>query len=132
MFFVSSSQTECFIIRPRLQQFFTCSRQSINRYYSAWHTTYQDSIFYVSIFLADGKREGEERERETPSSLHYYFLFFEVGCTAMFYSTQGSVQPQENWRELYKNLTVLSSQLIPTLDPDSIERINVFPTSLET
>ena len=51
--------------------------------------------FYVSIFLVSGKREGEEKHRETPPSVHYYFLFFQVGCTAMFYSTQGSVQQQE-------------------------------------
>ena len=74
---------------------FPCSWQNINRYHSAWCTTYQDSIFYVSIFVVSGKREREEKHKDTPSSLHYYFLFFQVGCTAMFYSTQGSVQPQE-------------------------------------
>ena len=49
----------------------------------------------LDIFFVSGKREGEEKHRETPPSVHYYFLFFQVGCTAMFYSTQGSVQPQE-------------------------------------
>ena len=61
---------------PRLQQSFLHTRQSISRYHSEWCITYQDSIFYVSIFLVSGKREGEERERETPPSLHYYFLLF--------------------------------------------------------
>ena len=88
---------------------FPCSQQSLNRFFSVWCTTYQDSTFYVFIFLVSGKREGEEKQRETPPSLHYYFLIFQEGCTAMFYSTQGSVQPQKNWGELYKNLTVLSS-----------------------
>ena len=82
-------------IRPHLQQPFPLSRQSINQYLSAWCTTYQDSIFYISVFLVSDKREGEEKYREPPPSLHFYFLFFQVGCTAMFYSTQGSVQPQE-------------------------------------
>ena len=52
-------------------------------------------MFYVSIFLVSGKREGEEKHRESPPSLHYYFLLFQVGCTAMKYSILGSVQPQE-------------------------------------
>ena len=84
-----------FRILPRLQQSFPRSWQSINQYQSAWCTTHQDSTFYVSIFLVSDKREGEEKHSETPPLLHYYFLFFQEGCTAMFYSTQGSVQPQE-------------------------------------
>ena len=71
------------------------------------HRETPPSLHYY--FLISGKREGEEKHRETPPSLHYYFLsFFQVGCTVMFYSIQGSVQPQEIG-ELYKNLTVLSS-----------------------
>ena len=105
----SSSRIQCFRIRPRLQQSFPQGLQSINRYHSAWCTTYQDSIFYVFIFLLSGKREGEEKHRETHPSLHYYFLVFQVGCTAMFYSTQGFCSVARYWRGLYKNLTVLSS-----------------------
>jgi len=45
---------------------FFCSRM-LN---GEWCTSYQDSTFYVSIFLVSGKRKGEERERETPPSLH--------------------------------------------------------------
>ena len=65
----------------RPQQSFPCIRQSMNRYHSTWCTTY----------------------------LHYYFLFFfQVGCTAMLFHT-GFCSTTRNWRELYKNLTVLSS-----------------------
>ena len=66
-----------------------------------------NSMFPFSLFLARGK--GKRSIEKPLLSLHYYFLFFQVGCTVMFYSTQGSVQPQKKWRELYKNLTVLSS-----------------------
>ena len=63
---VSSSLTQCFKIRPRLQQSFPCSQQSINQYNSAWCTPYQDSTFYFPCFWQDWRRK--ERERETPSS----------------------------------------------------------------
>ena len=62
VFLVSSSWTQYFRIGPRLQQSFSCSRQSKNRFYSAWCITYRYSTFYVSIFLVSGKR-GRERER---------------------------------------------------------------------
>ena len=90
--------------------FFLAASQSINQYHSAWCTctTYQNSTSYVSIFLVSCKREGEERKRDTPPSQHYYFLFFQVGCTAMLFHT-GFYSATRNWRELYKNLTVLSS-----------------------
>ena len=104
---VSSSQTQCFRIRPCLQKSFPCSWQNINRYHSAWCTTYQDFTFYVSILIVSGKREGEEREGEPPPSLHYY-IFFQVGRTAMLFH-KGFCSATRNWRELYKNLTVLSS-----------------------
>ena len=103
---VSSSWTQCFRIRPCLQQSFPPSRQSINRYHSAWCTTCQYSTFYGSIFLVSGKREGEEEERDLPT-LHYYSLFL-VGCTAMLFHTV-FCSATRNWREFYKNLTVLSS-----------------------
>ena len=96
---VSSSLTQCFRIPPRLHQSCPCSRQSRNWYHSAWCTTFQDSTLYVSIFLVSGMREREERERErerTPPSLHYYFLFFQVGCSAT-----GFCSVTRNWRELY-------------------------------
>ena len=50
-------------------------------------------LFPFSMFLA--KARGK-RSIEKP---FYYFLFFRVGCTAMFYSTQGSAQPQDTRRE---------------------------------
>ena len=81
---------------------------NVNRYHSTWCTTYQDSTLSVSIFLVSGKREGEEKNRETPPSLLYYFLFSQVGCTAILFHT-GFYLATRNWRELYKNLTVLSS-----------------------
>jgi len=51
------------------------------------------SMLPFSLFLA--RRRGEEKHRETNPSPQYYFSFFQVGCTAMLYSTHGSVQPQE-------------------------------------
>ena len=30
---------------------------------------------YISIFLVSGKREGEEKHRDTSPNLHYYFIF---------------------------------------------------------
>ena len=84
-----------FRIQPCLQQSFPCSWQNIKWFHSVWCILLFYSTFYVSILLVSGKREGEEKHREPPPSLHYYFLFFQVGCTAMFYSTQGSVQQQE-------------------------------------
>ena len=65
--------------RSCLLQSFPRSWQSINWYHSAWCTTYQDSTFYVSIFLVSVKREVEKEHRETPPSLHYYFLFSKYG-----------------------------------------------------
>ena len=127
---VSSSRTKCFRIRPSLQLSFPCSRQSINRYHSAWWTTYQDSTLYVFNFLVSGKRKGEEREKETPPLCTIIFFFFQVGCTAIIFHT-GFCSATRNWRELCKNLTVLSSldDYAIHIEPDSIERNNVFPTS---
>ena len=65
---VSLSRTQCFRIRPCLQQSFPCSRQSINWYNSALCTTNQDSTLYVSIFLISSKRKGVE-ERTHPHSI---------------------------------------------------------------
>ena len=78
-----------------------------NWYHSKWCTTYQDYTLSVSIFLVSGKRDGEVKNRETPPSLHNYFLFSQVGCTAIVFHT-GFYSTTRNWRELYKNLTVLS------------------------
>ena len=73
---------QCFRIQPCLSQLsFPRSQHIINWYHSAWCTTYKDFTFYVSIFLVSGKREGEEKHRKTTPFLHYYFLFFQVGCT---------------------------------------------------
>ena len=79
------------------------------RYHSAWCTTYQDSTFNASIFLVSCKKEGEEKLRETPLSLHYYFLFFSsrVYCHVLFHT--GFCSTAKNWRKLSKNLTFLSS-----------------------
>ena len=105
---VSSPWSQCFRIQPHIQKSFPCSQKNIIQYYNAWCTTYQDSTLYVFIFLVSGMREREERERErTPPSLHY-FLFFQVGCSAMLFHT-GFCSATRNWREFYKNLTVLSS-----------------------
>jgi len=64
-------------------------------------------LYPATIFLVSADREGEEREREreTPLSLHYYLLFFQVGCAAML----GFCLATRNWREFCKNLTILSS-----------------------
>ena len=63
---------QCFRIQPCLSQLsFPRSQHIINWYHSAWCTTYQDSTLDVSIFLVSGKREREERERETT-----IFFFF--------------------------------------------------------
>ena len=69
---VSSSRTQCFRIRPRLQQSFPCSQQSINRCHSTWCTTYQDSTSYASIFLVSASGRGKRR-RETSSLLFSFF-----------------------------------------------------------
>ena len=53
-----------------------------------------NSMFPFSLFLAKGRGK---RSIEKPLLLcTIIFFFFQVGCTAMFYSTQGSVQPQKN------------------------------------
>ena len=50
-------------------------------------TTNQDSTFYVSVFIVSGKREGEEKHRETSSSLHYYFFIpSRVYCQVFFHT----------------------------------------------
>ena len=67
---------QCFRIKPFLQLSFPRSRQSINWYLSAWCTAYQDLTLYVSISFFWREGGGRERERETPPSLHYYFLSF--------------------------------------------------------
>ena len=77
---VSSSQT---VLQNMASSTTTFSLQSINC------MVHSLSGFYMF------PKEGEEKHRETPPSQHYYVLFFQVGCTAMFYSAQGSVQPQE-------------------------------------
>ena len=74
---------------------FPCSQQSLNRFFSVWCTTYQDSTFYVFHFPCFWQTGWGKEAKRNPCSLHYYFLIFQEGCTAMFYSTQGSVQPQE-------------------------------------
>ena len=48
------------------------------------------SKFYFLCFhfrFFSGKREGEEKHGETPPSLHYYFIFFQVECTTMLFHT---------------------------------------------
>ena len=55
----------CFSLIFRI---FPRSRQSINRFHSVWYKPFQDSKFNVSIFLVSGKREGEEKNWETPPS----------------------------------------------------------------
>ena len=103
------SWTRCFRIRPHIQQSFPCSLQSINLYHSPWCKTYQDATFYVSIFLVSGKMKGKgARERNTSFSALLFSFFPSRGCTAMLFHT-GFCSATRNWRELYKNLTVLSS-----------------------
>ena len=81
-----------------------CSQQSLNRFFSVWCTTYQDSTFYLFHFPCFWQTGWGKEAKRNPFFSALLF-FFQEGCTAMFYSTQGSVQPQKNWRELYKNLT---------------------------
>ena len=90
----------------RLKKSFPCSRQSINRFHSVWYTTYQDSAFYVSIFLVSGKREGEEKPLFLCTIIFFLFLS-RVYCHVLFLT--GFCSATRNWRKLYKNLTVLSS-----------------------
>ena len=62
------------------------------------------SIF--SLFLARGRGK---KERKKPLLLcTIIFFFFQVGCTVMLFQT-GFCSAARNWRELYKNLTFLSS-----------------------
>ena len=116
---IFSSWTQSFRILPRLNQSFPCSRHSVNWYHGEWCTTYQDSTFYVTIFIVSGKREGEERGKKL-SSLDYNFLFLQVGCTAMLFNT-GFCSAWRIWGELYKNLIFLSS--LEHIEPDSMEKI---------
>ena len=104
---VSSSWTQCFRIRPCLQQSFPCSWQNLNCMCMLHNLSgFYFQCFHFPCFWQEGR--GRKRERETPSSLHYYFLFFQVGCSAMLFHT-GFCSATRNWREFYKNLTVLSS-----------------------
>ena len=90
-----------FWILPLLQQSFSRSRQSINRYHCGWCLIYQDSTFYVSIFLASGKgREAIEK----PQTLHYYFLLFQVCVLQCFIPHRVSLS-NVKLGVLYKNLT---------------------------
>jgi len=62
----------------------------------------------ILLFLVSGKREGEEIERNPSfSALLLSFFPSRVNCHVIL--KQGSVQPKRNWRELNKNLAVLSS-----------------------
>ena len=69
---VSSSRTQCFTIQPHLHQSFPCSRQSLNWYFSASCSGFVSKVYRVPVSF--GKREGEEKCRENPPSLHYYFI----------------------------------------------------------
>ena len=64
-----------FRIRPRLQQYFPHSRQTI------YVIRIILSMFPFSLFPTS---EWEEKHRETPPYLHYFLSFFQVGCTAMY------------------------------------------------
>ena len=52
--------------------------------------------YRFSFWQEGGRREAK---RNPPYFSNYYFLFFQEGCTSMFYSTQGSIQPQEIRRD---------------------------------
>ena len=94
---VSPSWTQCFRIWPHL--FLAASRIQTDIIVNGGQHS-KHSTFYVSISLVSGKREGWEKHRETPPSLHYYFLFFfQVGCTTMLFHT-GFCSNTRKWREL--------------------------------
>ena len=80
-------------IRPHLLQSFPCSRQSINLYHlhGAQPIRILLSMILFSLFLARGK--GKRRREPPPLSALLFHFFLKGGLP--FYSTQGSVQPQE-------------------------------------
>ena len=89
--FFSDSSSEFSLIYNNL--FCTASRQSINQY--------QDSTFYMfpfSLFLEWGRGKWSI---EKPLLLYPIILFFP--SNRVFYSTQGSVQPQETGESCIRN-----------------------------
>ena len=98
--FILDSATEYVLIYSNL---FLGARKIINlQYHSACCRTYVDCF----RILISGKRNGEEKHSETPPLLHYYF-FFSKYCHVLFHRRFCSAT--SNWRELYKNLTILNS-----------------------
>ena len=119
-----------FISDTVLQQSFSCSRQSINRYHCAWCATYKDSTFYASIFLVSGKREGEARERN-PSFSSLLFSFFPSRVYCHFIPRRVLFSN----KKLERVVQEPDCSELPWclhIEPDLNERINVFPTSLVT
>ena len=128
---VSSSQTQCFRIRPRLQQSFPRSRQRYTNIIV--HGAQQLSRIYFLFFLfpcfwEEGRVRGGEKP-PTPLSALVFSIFASRVYVLPCYSTQGSVQPQETGESSIKNLTVLNSLDAYTYRPDSIKRIKVFSMS---
>ena len=100
--FISYSASEYDLVYGNL--FLTASRVKTGFIvYGTQPIRIQNSLFPFFLFLAI---EGGGREAyRNPSFSALLFSFYQVRCTAMFYSTQGSVQLQETG----KSCTVLSS-----------------------
>ena len=106
---------------------FPCSQQSINWYCSAWCTPIRILIQGLQsscLFWQEGR--GREAKK-TPPSLHYYFLLFQVGCTAMLFH-----RVLFSHKNLKRVVREPDCSELPWCQPDSIKRINVLPTSLDT
>ena len=100
MFIIGELLLLYFRTRPPLQHTIPCSWQNMNRWQSInhhhfeWCTAYH-RFYFLCFYFSCFWREKGGRDRETPISVNYNFLFIVVGCTPIFSSTQGSAQPSE-------------------------------------
>ena len=118
---LSSSRIQCFRIRPRLQQSFPQGLQSIYTgiiVHGAQPIMILFSMYSFFLFLARG-RGNRSVEKPSFSALLLYFFPNMVYCHVLFHT--GFCSAARNWREWYKNLTVLSYlDAYKYIEPDSI------------
>ena len=84
--FILDSASEYCLVNSNL--FLTAGRVKTGIVHGAQHIRILLSMFPFSLFLERGRGK-----RSIFFLCAIFFFFFQVGCTAMFYSTQGSVQP---------------------------------------
>ena len=95
----TASSTAIFSLQPAYNKTISqCIVHNLSRFYFL--------CFHFYCFWQEGR--GREAQRNPSFSALLFFLFFQLGCTTMLFHT-GFCLATRNWRELYKNLTVLSS-----------------------